>query len=572
MTGSMISSDPRRNYAGPKPGMNTLFIVDYGREIAFSNLIRMSRVTWIKDYASDFDGTLDASGYVIDAGTATIKTRFVIIAASTSGMLETGTYALNWDGSGTPSIVATGGISITETSASANRKTYSITDWGDDDVMYLDVPLADTGAVTNVRFCYIDYEGTEGIGEENEFYPPLLQAYEPYKHCVRFMNWQATNQQNNRTSWDERRRETYRTYTHGPFSTGANPSSAIEVQPGVPLEVCVRFQNKLQGNGWYCIPAEYDGSSVSAFCEYLADNVDPGLKVLIELGNENWNAGFDVNDVYQNLGLAEQAATGRFTAQNASYPFWAYSAWRSASCMDIASSVFADRGREDDLVRVLGLQVGNPESKKAMDTDCAEVYGVDPPIPAYTKHDAASTTSYWGGLQEPSWSDYGLSGNAASSLRDGLSANVCNLWASGTYFDNVRNGTMPYESDVSESTSWAWWANEIKNVRGLEMYAYEGSQHVTTAGTVQGEPNAQEIVAQYDTEVFGNLIRDFHLLSENLGFQLICHYVLVEKTDPDGYWGHVESYTQLNDPDILETKLKYRGLVEATGQHNKRNI
>jgi len=572
MTGSMISSDPLRNYAGPKPGMNTQIIADYSREISFSNLIRMARHEWVYNYGSNgFDGTLDASGNLETSGTlGTFRNGFVFMAATASGLLELGDYVLTWEGTGSPEVVGTGSISISLKSSAANRKVYTISDWGDDDVMYFYIPTEDTGNVLNPVFCYIDYEGTCGPGEENEFYPPLLQAYEPYKHCVRFMNWQATNQKSTWSSWDNRKTEEYITYTHGGFNGGAsNP-----VEAGVPLEVCIRFQNKLQANGWYCIPHEYDGSSVSAFCEMLADNVDPGLKVILEYSNEVWNSGFFQNVWAQARGLEEQAATGRFTAQNASYPFWAWGAYHSASCMDIASSVFADRGREDDLVRFLGIHVGSAEAKSALDTDIAVEFGVDPPVSAYTHHDAAGPAFYWGNtiLAEPNFSDNGVSGDANTA--DGLSANTVNLWASGTLWDNVRKGTIPYESDVNQKTSWAWWENEIKTVRGLEMYGYEGGHHVASVGNVKNHPVASAIVLDYETEDFANLTRDFHLLAENLGFDLLAHFILIERDElkDRGYWGHLPKWSSLDDPDITETQLRYRALKEATGQHNKRNI
>jgi len=569
----MISSDPRRNYAGPKPGMNTLFVIDYGREVAFSNLIRMGRMEWVYNFGqSNADVTLDASGNLETSGTlGTNRNGFVIISASTSGLLETGDYVLTWEGAGSPILVATNGISISLKSSAANRKVYTISDWGDLDVLYFYINNEDTGNVLNPVLCYIDYEGTCGPGEENEFYPPAVAAYEPYKHCIRFMNWQATNNKSTWSSWDTRKTEDYITYSYGAYDSDG---VGEPVEPGVPLEVCIRFQNKLQATGWYCIPHEYDGSSVSAFCEMLADNVDPGLKVILEYSNEVWNSGFPQNDWAQTEGLAEQAATGRFTAQNASFPFWAWTAYHSASCMDIASGIFADRGRADDLVRVLGCQVGSTESKKALDTDIAVEFGVDTPVSAYTHHDAASPAFYWGNaiLAEPFFSDNGASGDA--NTRDGLSANTVNLWASGTLWGSVRNGTIPYESDVNQSTSWAWWANEIKTVRGLEMYGYEGNHHVASVGSVENDPVASAIILDYETEDFANLTRDFHLLAENLGFDLLAHFVLIEKDDQKarGYWGYLPTLSSLEIPNITETQLRYRALKEATGQHNKRNI
>lgn len=561
---TLSSPDPRRNGAGNKPGMNTLFNLDYGREVPFNNLIKQSRDEWVRNFSDTFDGTLDSNGYITDPGTAASHNQVVVISESAANMLPHGNYVLTWSGTGTCEIVTTGTIAKSTVSTAANRIVYNITDWGDADLVYLRVPVASID-VTDVVFCHEDYEGTCGPGGANEFYQEFLNAYAPYTGGIRFMNWQATNQKEGWTSWSNRKPESYRTYTHGNFDGGLGRVA----EPGIPLEVCIRAQNKLGIPGWYCIPHEYDDTSVESFCDMLAANVDNELKVVVEYSNETWNGGFPQNAYCETQGDAEHAASGRFANAGGGFTHWQWAAYRATQCMDIARTSFASR--LDDLVTVLGLQVGSSESQQALDVDVAVNFGVDTPILAYTKFDAASPAFYWGNatLMEPQWSNGGAADNAADSLRDGATKNTINMtkeevyqWWESTYAD--------YESDVLESTSWAYWVDEVKTQRGLEMLGYEGQHHVVTIGSVQGNASAEAIVDYYEEERFGDLTRDWILDAERIGFDTLFHFVLIEAdSEQGGYWGLVPTYTALGDQSTYQ---RYRGVREATGQNNKRGI
>ena len=102
------------------------------------------------------------------------------------------------------------------------------------------------------------------------------------------------------------------------------------------------------------------------------------------------------------------------------------------------------------------------------------------------------------------------------------------------------------------------------------MLGYEGQHHVVTVGSVQGVAAAEAIVDYYEEARFGDLVRDWVLDAERVGFDTLFHFVLIERDGHEGgYWGLVPTYAALQDQSTYQ---RYRGVREATGQNNKRGI
>ena len=675
MTTTFSIPNPRTNGKGYLPGMNGISLEDYGREVPFNNLMKQSRESWVRNSNDTFDGTLDSNGYITGPGTAVSHNQVVVISASRAGMLPLGNYVLTWDGTGDCSLVATGTMSIGSPTTSTNRKVYNITDWGEDDLLYLRVPIASTD-ITNVQLCHEDYEGTCGPGEANEFYQPYLDVYADFPGGIRFMPFMATNQQENNSSWADRKTDNYRTYAHGPYDGGGSNHAPA----GVPLSACVRIQNKLGIPAWYCVPAEYDNTSVEAFGQYLVDNVNPELKIAIEYSNETWNSGFAANDYCQEQGLAEVAnsryitlasmadsnfdgdyfqsnngevapggfdttnaafhvfkresggttyvlyhnqtsgnwevattasdpdtwvnsqaltlglpetvcagdtawtensttgpdegdanvtATSRFSDQNEAYPFWPWSAYRSTQCKRIIEPLFVADGTDDRVTFVLGLQVGSNESKNALDCHVEVNFGVDAHEKPEDHHDSAAIAFYWGNalLSEPQYSNNGAADDAPSSLKDGATKNTVNMSKEEVYqfFESLD----AYESTLAGSTRLADWENRIVTQGGMEMLGYEGQHHVVCVGGVAGEAPAQTIVSWYNEERWGDVTLTMFRSALDNGFDALMHFVAIQKTNPDGYWGLCPTYA---DWDDIETYQRLRAVKHFAGLTNSRGI
>ncbi len=75
-------------------------------------------------------------------------------------------------------------------------------------------------------------------------------------------------------------------------SWGGSFKTIVTERFGVPLEVTVALANLLQAHPWYTMPFNADNDYVDRYATYLKNYLDKSLKVHIEYTNEFWNGGF----------------------------------------------------------------------------------------------------------------------------------------------------------------------------------------------------------------------------------------------------------------------------------------
>jgi len=88
-------------------------------------------------------------------------------------------------------------------------------------------------------------------------------------------------------------------------------------------------------------------------------------------------------------------------------------------------------------------------------------------------------------------------------------------------------------------------------------------------GGVAGEAPAQTIVGYYDEERWGDVTLTLFRSALDNGFGTLMHFVAIEKTDPDGYWGLCPTYA---DWDDIETYQRLRAVKHFAGLTNNRGI
>jgi hypothetical protein len=82
----------------------------------------------------------------------------------------------------------------------------------------------------------------------------------------------------------------------GEFAPGAALDQySYNTEQGVPVEAIVAFSNKVGAEAWINIPVNSSDAYVRGMAEYIAENLDPRLKLHVEFGNENWNGIFESN-------------------------------------------------------------------------------------------------------------------------------------------------------------------------------------------------------------------------------------------------------------------------------------
>lgn len=173
-------------------------------------------------------------------------------------------------------------------------------------------------------------------------FDPTFLAFARQFRVLRFMDWQATNA-NTVVRW----------------STRVLPGEMSIRRPGgVAVEDMMALVRETGTDAWFTIPWNADDDYITRFATYVRDNLPAGSKVYVEMGNEVWNAGFDVN----RQAIAEGHARG-LSENDADAGFYRY-AERSTEAIDIWRKVFAARPKS--LVRVLATMHWSSRSVKRL--------------------------------------------------------------------------------------------------------------------------------------------------------------------------------------------------------------
>jgi hypothetical protein len=266
-----------------------------------------------------------------------------------------------FDGKGTVSVSALRNI----TSVTARQRSLSF-DWkvasnwpeGTDilDNVYLKVQEMDpSDPVRNVD-CR-----EAGLAKDSRFTPGYIRSFEGYA-VIRYMDLQDTNR-NAPVTWETRKRTS---------------SSLIPDVGGLPIEDIVLLSNATGTSPWVCLPWNSDDAYLRNFAVYLRDNLKPGLKVYVEMGNEVWNPTFSVSKQARLEGLQALLSDNPREAQLKRY------AQRSVEALKIWTEVF--ESRKATLVRVVATQHANPSSAEIVLT----APGLAPMV------DALATAPYFG--------------------------------------------------------------------------------------------------------------------------------------------------------------------------------
>jgi len=72
-----------------------------------------------------------------------------------------------------------------------------------------------------------------------------------------------------------------------------NLGTGITDENGFPIDLIIDFSNKTGTDPWITVPVNASDSFVQGMATYIEANLDPRLKVHVELGNEIWNGLFD---------------------------------------------------------------------------------------------------------------------------------------------------------------------------------------------------------------------------------------------------------------------------------------
>ena len=147
--------------------------------------------------------------------------------------------------------------------------------------------------VRNIRILPIDDEKADL--EANPFRREVIEFCKPW-HCLRFMDWQATNASINQR-WAARKTRSFYTQTGvngdigGMYGT-ALPAWQKKWSSGVAVELCLQLANLTKTDAWLCVPHLADDNYIIEMAKLVKAKLDPSLKVYLEFSNEIWNWSF----------------------------------------------------------------------------------------------------------------------------------------------------------------------------------------------------------------------------------------------------------------------------------------
>jgi hypothetical protein len=333
-------------------GMNITGSIYYNGEYMWANAMEQSADQWYPTQlpASGFPygpyslpsgvamPAMDSNGYPIGLGGLPAQgyCLFTFTYVYPEGPYPTGTYTLTFDGSGTVDI------------RNGNQPDQVFSQSGGlgspHNVNIVESNLGIVVAITQsdpsdyVRNIRLVMPGLQQSYQSNPFNPQFLSALEPFS-TVRLVaamlpdNSATTiDGQSGPLTWAER--------TPPSYVTQATPS-------GMSVEYMVQLCNILNENMWVTMPVNADSEYVTNFAQYVEQNLNPGLKVYVEYGNEVWNAGF---------GHQYNYVMSYATANNESFEY--ATADLTADCWNLWRQVFA--GQENRMVRVVATQFSWP--------------------------------------------------------------------------------------------------------------------------------------------------------------------------------------------------------------------
>jgi len=314
-------------------GTNFWFMYDNQYTWPFVDFFKQSREFWSGSSSQWDDGralTLDTNGYPTSLLSGQHAATLLFWAGTAH--YPVGQYVLLYDGQGTVSVDFSQGAAINVVSSAPGRIVVNVPA-GNEGFRIRIMATTSGNHVRNIRFIAPGFEQTYAT---QIFHPLFLERLKEMR-CLRFMDWMKANS-TTITEWSQRTKPTSQTQGEGSAS-------------GVALEYLVELCNRLNCDGWFCLPVRGSNACFRQYATYIRDHLNPCLKAYFEYGNECWNGG-----VQSNAGWLDQLgqSLGFSAGWSAQHHGWAR---RMTDMLAVVDSVY--QGLPNRRVRVIATQVGN---------------------------------------------------------------------------------------------------------------------------------------------------------------------------------------------------------------------
>ncbi len=350
----------------PSSGVNTTNPLKWGADTFGAFIDRMKEAqNWNSSNGTSFHKlNLDENGWPKSlpvsggkAGTISTKTMWYSSEADNAKNYE-GKYYMIVEGTGTIDIVHGGGGGFAMRNVKINGKTILEFDYNvNNQPLDITIKATDTNNngdyIRNIKIVHEDHMQEFEAGEI--FTPEYIDLVQDFR-SIRYMQWMEGNRilDYAEDSFAERDGLDYYSYNLG---------TAGDVdRNGIPIDIIVALANKTGTDAWINIPINSSDEFALGMARYIEQNLDPRLKVYVELGNEMWNGIFDTNTYAQTQAKKLWGDMPQYNGKTA----WAeFSAMRSTQIGKIFQNVFENNdpaNADARLINVMGASSNDPAS------------------------------------------------------------------------------------------------------------------------------------------------------------------------------------------------------------------
>ena len=356
--------------------------------------------------------------------------------------------------------------------------------------------------ITNVQLIFPDY--TESYTDQK--YQDEFIEFASEFEVLRFMK-PIKSENNTIQDWDDRT-------TESEFSYFLDLED--EILLGMPYEDVIRLSNAAGIDPWITIPYRATDEYIQQLASLFNDELDEGRNLYIEYSNETWNPAYPQTRAYM-LEMGQSLATSEIGEVVEFEAIHRFHSKRSIEMFELFEGQFDDDSR---LVKVLGTQ-SDPYTADLV-FESFELASVNP---NNRRPDAVAIAAYIGvtlfdDLREQ---DIEICGHSPEEL-----------------LDTLRNRIVPELREMTTRYS------ELAQANSIELFAYEGGQHVTELNFQPMDPCAAELVAQMNrlTEMEDFFCELFDEWYDTYNGGVLNVFNLVEGPDDFGSFGILESQWQ----------------------------
>ncbi len=417
-------------------GMNMSSPRSWNSEFALTNLAHYALAWMPVETAPAYNGRIPVEELTSDRYLQPGATgRLAVFWDLPPHFIATGDYVFTYEGDAEVSFstYSSNGISLVD--SEPGRIVINIPTLTNRVFLYFDVTSNSmTDPIHNIEFRELDREHATEV-----FRPEFVAEYNSLK-AFRFMDWGLVNNSTVST-WDE------------------YPADGALLQTGgVSYSYMIELANQTGMDAWFCLPLLADDDYIRQFATKVKNELDPDIKIYLELSNEVWNTSFtgatQAAQKARELGISNLGNT----KQDAGF----YYGYRSAQLGNIFREELATEDVMRDFTQVIAWQAVDTWSFENMVLPGYRIIMGEGAVP-----EAVAIAPYFGG---------GLTGSNASIVEG---------WTVEQIIDQLKFGTYSSILPGKSSTELAHAVTNMKAYKTLAdnydiplLMGYEAGQHM----------------------------------------------------------------------------------------------